>query len=121
LTLILLGAILGNMITKQVQTSTATIYIAGPIEEAKQIIRRHCKQVGLCVTVEPTTYIYTFGEEAGYKVGFINYPRFPTNGDALHAMAVELGKLLMEETHQGSFTVVGPHYTEFFSIRPGDK
>jgi hypothetical protein len=110
-----------SMISKAEPTYTATIYIAGPMEVAKQIIRRHCNLVGLCVTIEPTTYIYTQGEEQGYRVGFINYPRFPRSALEIHAAAVELGRILLEETYQGSYTVVSSVCTEFFSIRESDK
>ena len=109
-----------SMIVKSAPTHQATIFLAGPIEVAKQVVRAYCKEIGLCVTIEPTTYIYTLGEEQGYRVGLINYPRFPRTGEEIHDAAVELGKILLEATHQGSFTVVSDVGTEFFSIRPQD-
>lgn len=107
------------MITKECETYTAKIYLAGPIEVAKQIIRRECL-VGLCVTIEPTTYIYTKGEEVGYVVGLINYPRFPQTADAIFETAVQLGTTLLNETYQGSFTIVATDRTKFFSTRVDD-
>lgn len=109
------------MIKKESSTYTATILIAGPIEVAKQFLRKYCKDVGMCVTIAPTTYIYTMGEEIGYSVGLINYPRFPKESSYIWDMAVELGKKLLEETHQGSFTVQATDKTAFFSIRECDK
>lgn len=62
---------------KTEKTYWVRLYLSGPIESAKQLLRKECGQKGLCVTVEPTSYIYTGGEESGYVVGLIQYPRFP--------------------------------------------
>jgi len=93
------------------------IYIAGPIEVAKQIIRLHTASVGLCVTIDPTTYIYTGGEEAGYVVGLINYPRFPSTPDELDVKAAVLASALRAGTGQSSYTIMTPTTTKFFSYR----
>lgn len=108
------------MVTKQSDTYEVKIYIAGPIEVAKQIIRKECLK-GLCVTIEPTLYIYTQGEEQGYVVGLINYPRFPKSTEEIYQQAKELGSKLLQETYQCSFTIVATDRTEFFSIREVDK
>lgn len=94
------------------------IFIAGDIEQAKQACREYCFDVGLCVTVEPISYIYTGGEEAGVRVGLINYPRFPADDASIHKKAAALGHLLMERLCQHSFSVVGPEQTEWYSRRP---
>lgn len=96
------------------------IYIAGPIEIAKQIIRRECLREGLCVTIDPTQYVYAGGEESGYVVGLINYPRFPKETTEITLRATDLGRILMEETYQQSFTVVTPDESLFYSRRPED-
>lgn len=93
------------------------IFIAGDLEQAKQVCREHCMAVGLCVTVEPIAYIYTGGEEAGVRVGLINYPRFPTTTEALEAKAIDLANLLRERLCQHSFTVAGPEKTHWFTVR----
>lgn len=98
-------------------TYWARIYIAGPIEVAKQIIRVECLREGLCVTVEPTTYIYTGGEEAGYVVGLNNYPRFPLEPEALEARAIDLAEKLVQGTHQLSYMVQGPNMTHWRSAK----
>ncbi len=95
-----------------------TIYIAGDYEQAKNICREWCMRVGACVTVEPTTYIYTGGEESGVRVGFINYPRFPESEENLRSRACDLASLLMEGLYQHSYSIVGPWETEWFSRRP---
>lgn len=93
------------------------IFIAGDIDQAKQVCREHCFEVGLCVTVEPLAYIYTGGEEVGVRVGLINYPRFPSTEDDLSAKATALAQKLMERLCQHSYSIVGPKETVWFSRR----
>jgi len=94
------------------------IFIAGDVETAKAICRKHCFVVGLCVTVEPVSFIYTGGEETGVRIGLINYPRFPKTKDEIRDQAHALGLELMEGLFQLSFSVVGPDRTEWVSRRP---
>jgi hypothetical protein len=94
------------------------IFVAGDIAVAKQVCRSYCYQIGLCVTVEPVAYIYTGGEEAGVRVGLINYPRFPSTEQELKAKADGLAVLLMEEMHQHSYSVAGPSETTWFTRSP---
>ena len=109
------------MIIKNCNTYEVKIYIAGPIDVAKQVIRKECSREGLCVTVIPTDFLYTQGEEKGYVVGFINYPRFPKEEEEIYNRAIDLGIKLLHETYQGSFTIVASDKSEFYSIREGDK
>ena len=105
------------MYSKQVGTDTVRLYLSGPIEAAKQIIREDCLAQGLCVTVEPTTFIYTGGEEAGYVVGFVNYPRFPSAPGQLFARAQDLALKLLKGTFQHSALLVTPHTTLWITLR----
>jgi len=104
--------------TKDEPTFTAKLYVAGPIEQAKTIIRRECFPRGLCVTIEPTLYIYACGEEAGYVVGLLNYPRYPEAPAFLFTKAQMLLETLIRETHQWSGLLVTPDLTRFISRRP---
>lgn len=99
------------------ETYWVKIYIAGPIEVAKQLIRKRAKQKGMCVTIEPTTFMYTGGEEVGYVVGFINYPRFPKENSEIWNEAILLANHLMLETGQDSFSVMDPYKTDWYSER----
>lgn len=92
--------------TGQCQTYVATIFIAGDYATAKQVCREFCYAVGLCVTVEPTAYIYTGGEEAGVRVGLINYPRFQAEPAAIRDRAFDLANHLREALCQRSWSVV---------------
>jgi len=91
--------------------------MSGPIEIAKQIIRNECLQKGLCVTIEPTTFIYTGGEESGYVVGLVNYPRFPSTNEEIKDRAEKLMLRLLDETFQQSGMVMTPEQTVWFTKR----
>lgn len=94
------------------------IFMAGDIAQAKQVCREYCMDVGLCVHVEAVDYIYVGGEEAGFKVGLINYPRFPSDEAAIEQQATNLANKLMDRLCQHSFSLVGPSQTQWFSRRP---
>jgi len=85
---------------------------------------------GACVTVTPTNYIYTMGEESGAEIGLIHYARFPKDDakcattvtkEAIKDQAIELGWELLEKCYQGSFTIMTPDSTYFFSKRDMDE
>jgi len=105
------------MKTEISQTYTVRLYLSGPIEVAKQAIRADTLRAGLCVTIEPTTYIYTGGEEAGYVVGLLNYPRFPCEPQALEDRARDLMHKLLTATHQHSALMVTPERSEWITVR----
>lgn len=105
------------MNTMLAPTIIVKLYLSGPIEIAKQVIRKECLREGLCVTVDPTTFIYTGGEETGYVVGLLNYPRFPTLSHLLIERARNLALKLLEETFQNSALMVTPGYSEWITIR----
>lgn len=98
-------------------TYTVRLYLSGPIEIAKQVCRAECLREGLCVTVAPTLFIYTGGEEAGYVVGLVNYPRFPSTPEALRARARDLAFKLLEATAQLSALIVAPDATVWVTRR----
>lgn len=93
------------------------IFMAGDIAVAKQICRRFCFANGLCVTVSPTDYIYTGGQQAGFVVGLINYPRFPSSPEELFSTAARLAKDLMFDLCEESFSIETPESTHWFSRR----
>lgn len=105
---------------KHAPTINFTIYMAGDIEQAKHVCRQYCYKIGLCVTVEPIVYIYTGGEESGFRVGLINYPRFPESAENIAETARNLANELMLRLCQQSYSIVGPEKTEWFSRRPHD-
>lgn len=109
------------MKTTTVPTYTATIYVGTrigrskdpdaivprfPLETIQAICQRYCDEVGLCVTVTPTRFIYTNGGEDGAAVGLINYPRFPKTREELRGRALELARRLKDGMHQMAVSVV---------------
>lgn len=102
------------------KTIAVSIYIAGDYVEAFNVCQEWCDRVGDCVTVEPLNYAYTNGFEAGVRVGFINYPRFPADEAQLVERARALALLLMDRLCQQSFSIVGPTETIWYSRRPED-
>ena len=110
-------------------TFWAKIYIAGPIVQIEQVCR-HFVLKGGCVTVTPTNYIYTMGEESGAEIGLIHYPRFAKDATKCATMetkkailddAEALGFKLLAECFQGSFTIMTPDDTYFYSNRAKDE
>lgn len=97
-----------------------SIFLAGDLAQAKHVCREWCFEVGGCVTVTPTTYVYTGGEEEGFVVGFINYPRFPTEPEVLLKRAEDLADRLMHRLFQHSYTIQTPGNTFWISRRPED-
>lgn len=101
-----------------VPTYTATIFIAGDIDTAKRWIRAEAYQNGLCVTVTPTTFIYTGGEENGMAIGLVNYPRFPSKHADIYERAMRIAACLVRELCQKSALVVASDRTKWISLPP---
>jgi hypothetical protein len=87
------------------------IYQSGSIETAKEVIRREAFPGGLCVTIEPTDYIYLGGEEAGFVIGLVNYPRFPEEPEKIFERAKSLALKILDETWQISTMIMTPTET----------
>lgn len=104
-----------------VQTFWARIYMSGPIEIAKQVCRDYCLREGACVTVDPTHYIYTGGEESGFVVGLLNYPRFPATPEFIQHRATLLMHSLLNATHQHSALLMTPTETTWVTRRSVEK
>lgn len=105
------------MESKITKTFEVKIYLAGDIEIAKQICREETFREGLCITISPCNYIYTGGEESGYVVGLLNYPRFPSTPEQILERADRLAVLLMEKGCQWSAMIISPQETKWFTRR----
>lgn len=93
-------------IRKTERTYTVQIYMAGSLQHAAQHIRRYVFDLGWCVTITPTTFIYTGGEEDGFVIGCLNYPRFPTPDIETYRRAKQLATELMDFLGQKSALLV---------------
>lgn len=107
------------MLPKSCSSYPVSIFMAGDYDAARQICRAYCDEVGFCVTVTRTSYVYTGGEEVGFIVGLINYPRFPASPFEIASHAVRLADRLREELGQESYSIQYPDKTVFHSWRGG--
>lgn len=109
-----------SMVTKSTKSRTYRIWMAGNYANAEEICRKYCER-GMCVSITPMNYIYTGGEESGFCVTFINYPRFPSSIGQMFLKAKKLGDILMKALHQHSYSLEGPRVTHFYSTRSEDE
>jgi hypothetical protein len=58
------------------------------IEEVEGICQRYVNKEKHCVTVTPTKFIYTGGNEPGAVIGLIQYPRFERHSQTLTNEAI---------------------------------
>lgn len=99
-------------------TYTVRVYMAGPIDAAKAVLRKVCYLESLCVTVEPTTFIYTGGEEDGVVVGFVDYPKHPSTRGDVYARARRVALAMMPELNQKTALLVATDKTERLELLP---
>lgn len=97
------------------------IYMAGNIDTATNVCSEFCDEVGLCVRLYESFYVYTGGAETGFTVSFINYPRFPLTTNEIDLLAQRLGKKLLVACGQTSFSIETPDITTWFSNREEDN
>ncbi len=105
------------MMCSETPSYPISIFIGGDAREASLRCRGYCDDVGLCVTVTETRYMYTGGMTFGVIVGLINYPRFPSTPDQLWAHAEALGARLCKGLKQESYTIQAPDKTVCISHR----
>lgn len=107
---------------KKVEVSSypVSIFIAGRASDIEDQCRTYCDEVGFCVTATPTTFIYTDGEEDGYIIGLINYPRFPMSPKQIWLHAETLAERLRLEAEQESYTIQALDKTVWYSHRHQD-
>jgi hypothetical protein len=94
--------------------------MAGDYQAAKESLRRQCFEEGLCVTLDPTVFVYTAGAEDGVRVGFVNYPRFPKTYTELTDRAERVLLTLMDDLYQNSALLQTPQESVWYSRRPED-
>lgn len=105
------------MTVKIEEASAVQIYMAGALLVAEQVCREFCFEVGACVTVTKTNYIYTGGEESGFIVGLVNYPLYPATPAELLLRGEKLGDRLMVKCFQKSYLIQTPTVAQWRSRR----
>lgn len=106
-----------RLITKSAPSFNVEIHMAGDIAAAGQAIQRLAADQGMCVTLIAQSFIYTGGREEGFKVGLINYPRFPQDPSEIIARARDIAELLLIQLGQHSYSIVTPVETIWCSRR----
>lgn len=101
-------------------SKTAGIDVVYPMGIINAVCREYCDETGFCVSVTPTTFYYTNGNEKGAIVGIINYPRFPQSATELKIRAIYLAEELRKACDQYRVTVVMPDET-IMVCRPNTK
>ena len=81
------------------------------VDKAKQLCQDYVNDLGLCVNVTETEFIYTGGGEPGVIIELINYPRFPCRDTVIRNHARVLAKKLLEGLKQLRLSIVFPDYT----------
>lgn len=99
------------------ETYTAEICVAGDLQDAIRLCRTFCMQQGLCVTVTPTTFVYTGGAETGVLVRLVNYPRFPRQKNEIWETAKDLAQHLRAGLAQHSCLIIDPDLSLWLSER----
>lgn len=110
-------AAMDNLRFTWAETYTVDIFVAGVLADAKRICQAHCLDVGLCVTISPTDFIYTGGSERGVRIGLVNYPRFPKPQDEVWGQAELLACKLIEGLYQHSALLVASDHTLWITRR----
>lgn len=106
------------MNTNTTPSFNVDIHMAGDFGAAGMVSQRYAAETGLCVTLSPQSFIYTGGREEGFRVGFINYPRFPAEPEGILSRAHDLAEKLTIELGQHSYSIVTPIETTWVSRRP---
>ena len=88
-----------------------------PISFIYKICQNYCNEIGLCVTVTPTKFIYHNGSEDGAIIGLINYPRFQLSPEDIKDRAVKIAAILKDKCKQYRISIVCDDQT----IMLGDK
>lgn len=102
---------------KELESYAIDICIAGDLSLIEKCCQSFCNDIGLCVTVTPTNYIYTGGKERGAIVGIKMYPRFPKDKDQLWDEATRLALCILDGANQQSCMINGPDKVIWLSNR----
>jgi len=100
-----------------VKSFKVELFIAGSYEEIKMICRKHCFPKGLCLSISENLTFFAGGSEIAFKIEIFNYPPFVEKENVILEKAIALGKNIVEENYQWSFSIVTPKKTLYFSRR----
>lgn len=107
------------LVTKRSVTFQSAIYISARLHTVEDVCAEFCKKNPSCVTVEPVDFIYHGGAQSGFRIKFINYPRFENEVEEIKRKAESLALNLLIASHQLSCSVV--HSDETVYMQLGEK
>jgi len=81
------------------------------IEELKKICQDYVNDIKPCVTLNPTEFIYTGGNEPGALIGLIQYSRFHREESEIVSIAINLANKIMEMFGQFRVSIITPEMT----------
>ena len=81
------------------------------ISKVENICQKFCDEIGDCVSITKTKFIYKHGNENGVVIQWISYPRFPRTKKEIKNRAFNLAKLLKEKLNQYRISVETPNNT----------
>lgn len=84
-------------------------------EDVVTYCQRFCDEIGWCVTVNREFFIYKDGAEVGFRIGAIQYPRFPYEIEEIKRRTLKLAHELIVRFDQCRMTVVFPDETIMLS------
>jgi len=76
------------------------------ITEIETVCQQYCNDIGLGVTITPTKFVYTGGNENGAIIGLINYPRFPKEPEEITQHMANIAAILIPKLKQHRATIV---------------
>ncbi|WP_265822541.1 hypothetical protein [Geovibrio ferrireducens] len=97
------------------------ICMAGDIDHAQQFYRRKALEFPECLTFTKTKYMYFMGEEEGFFIRRICYPRFKRSKEQIFSRMFDFAFRLMIELNQGSFSLIDHEKTHTYSWRPDHR
>jgi len=99
-----------------VKTYFCEICLGGDYSDALRICKEYCTQVGLCVTVTKTEFVYKHGAECGVLVRLVQYPRFLKEESEISQLALNLAKELIYGLFRQSALFVLPEKTVWLTL-----
>ena len=108
---------------RKVPTFTAHIYVGTRtrysgevygVQMAREWLHKHVNKDPLCVTLTETEFIYTDGGEPGLVIGLIDYPRFPSQHEAIKERARRIALAMLRMYQQGKVSIVFSDETEMY-------
>lgn len=102
-------------------TYKVEIFIAGGEYDVRSACARYCNNVGLCVTMTKTNYIYTSGSAEGWIIGLINYAKYPKKKAEVWDSAWWLTKTLLYFTGQEDCTIQDHEKSVLVTLKDFDQ